>query len=53
MCACADALNSKYSDLKMFILKLGSEMQNLIKKSQSVFGSKYQAVKNFHKKAPS
>ena len=32
MCACADVLNFKYRDLKMFLLKLGSELQNLIKK---------------------
>ena len=36
MCACADVLNFNYRDLKMFILKLGSEMQNLVKKFQSV-----------------
>ena len=27
MCACADVLNFKYRDLKMFLLKLGSELQ--------------------------
>ena len=36
MCACADVLNFKYRDLEMFLLKLGSELQNLIKKIQSV-----------------
>ena len=29
MCTCADVLNSKYRDLKIFLLKLGSERQNL------------------------
>ena len=32
MCACADVLNFKYRDIKIFLLKLGSELQNLIKK---------------------
>ena len=36
MCACADALNFKYRDLKMFLLKLGSELQHLIKKFQPI-----------------
>ena len=36
MWACADVLNFKDRDLKMFLLKLGSELQNLIKKIQSV-----------------
>ena len=36
MCACADVLNFKYSDLKMFLLKLESELQNLIKKFPSL-----------------
>ena len=36
MCACADVLDFKYSDLKMFLLILGSELQNLIKKFQPV-----------------
>ena len=36
MCACADVLNFKYRDVKIFLLKLGSELQNLIKKFQSV-----------------
>ena len=36
MCAFADGLNFKYNDLKMFLLKLGSELQNFIKKFQSV-----------------
>ena len=34
MCACADNLNFEYSGLKIFLLKLGSELQNLIKKFQ-------------------
>ena len=36
MYACADVLNFKYRELKMFLLKLGSEIQNLVKKFQSV-----------------
>ena len=32
MCACADILNFKYRGLKMFLLKLKSELQNLIKR---------------------
>ena len=36
MWACADVLNFQYRDLKMFLLKLGSELQNLIKKFQPV-----------------
>ena len=48
MCTCADVLNFKYRDLKMFLLKLGSELQNLMKKSQSVL--KMQRCKlHFHK----
>ena len=35
MCACADGLNFKYSDLKMFLLKPGSEVQSFIKKFPS------------------
>ena len=35
MCAWADVLNFKYRDLKMFLLKLGLELQNLIKKFQN------------------
>ena len=34
MCACANVLNFKYRPLKMFPLKLRSELQNLIKKFQ-------------------
>ena len=40
MCACADVLDFKYSDLKMFLLILGSELQNLIKKFQPVLNYK-------------
>ena len=36
MCACADGLNFKYSNLKMFLLKLGSEQQNFIIKILSL-----------------
>ena len=36
MCACADGLDFKYSNLKMFLLKLGSELQYFIKKFQFV-----------------
>ena len=41
MCACADVLNFKYRDLKMFLLKLESELQNLIKKFQPILTEKY------------
>ena len=34
MCACADVSNFKYRNLKMFLVKLESELQNLIKKLQ-------------------
>ena len=40
MCACADVLNFKYRDLKMFLLKLGSEFQNVIKNSYQFRGYK-------------
>ena len=33
MCPCADVLNFKYSDLEMFMLKLASELRDLIKNS--------------------
>ena len=36
MCTWVDVLNFKYRDLKMFLLELGSELQNLIKKFESV-----------------
>ena len=36
MCACADVLDFKYKNLKIFLLQLGSELQNLIKKFQPV-----------------
>ena len=36
MYACADVLNFKYKNPKMLLLKLGSELQNLIKKFQPV-----------------
>ena len=36
MCACADVLNFKYRNFKIFLLKLGSELQNFIKKFQPV-----------------
>ena len=32
MCACADVSDFKFRDLKMFLFKLGTELQNLIKK---------------------
>ena len=36
MCACADVSNFKYRDVKMFLLKLGSELPNLDIKFQPV-----------------
>ena len=36
MCTRVDVLNFKYRDLKMFLLELGSELQNLIEKFESV-----------------
>ena len=33
--ACAYVSNFKYSDVKLFVLKRGSELQNLVKKFQS------------------
>ena len=35
MCACPDVSHFEYMDLKMFLLKLGSELQNLIKTFES------------------
>ena len=35
-CACADVSDFKYWDVKTFLLRLGSELQNLVKKFQSV-----------------
>ena len=43
MCACADVLNFKYRNFKIFLLKLGSELQNFIKKFQPVLKYKQNA----------
>ena len=32
-CASADVSDFKYKDVKMFLLKLGPELKNLVKKS--------------------
>ena len=54
MYACADVLNFKHRDFKMFLLKLGSELQNLIKKFQPVlkiyakYRLHFQKVEYFH-----
>ena len=53
-CACAGVSNFKYRDVKTFLLKLGSELQNRVKKFQSSMKiqTKYRLnfyeVKNFH-----
>ena len=48
MCAYADGLNFKYSNLKMFLLKLGSALQNFIEKFQSVLKIKKKCRLHFH-----
>ena len=47
MCACANVLNFKYRPLKMFPLKLRSELQNLIKKFQPFCRCKQNAKKYY------
>ena len=48
MCACAHVWNFKYWDLKMFLLKLGSELQNLIKNFQSALKISTKCRLHFH-----
>ena len=36
ICACAAVVNFKYKDLKIFLSKLESELENLIENFQSV-----------------
>ena len=48
MCICADVFNFKHKNLKMFLLKLGSELQYLIKKFQPVLKIKTKYRPHFH-----
>ena len=53
-CACADVLDFKYRDVKMFLLKLWSELQSLVKifqsamKIQTKYRPNFHEVENFH-----
>ena len=52
-CACADVSDFKYRDVKLFLLKLGAKLQNLVKKFLPAIKiqTKYRNTKhrlNFH-----
>ena len=48
MCTCADVLKFKYRDLIIFFKKLGSELQNVMKKFQSVLKKWTKCRLHFH-----